>query len=109
MNDESRRKSSQKSSRSPPKSSKSHSAEKKSRADSKRLSSKSPKRKSMQSHESMASIRTLPGGEIIKSTSEYEDLTGQGLTTLNPKLFQSINIKTDDLKPVHLTDYIRYF
>lgn len=92
MNEENRRKSSHKSSRSPPKSKPQSASDKKSRADSnKRLSSKSPKRKSMPaSHESLASMRTVHGAnEPIKSSAEYEDMSGQGLTNLNPKLFQS--------------------
>lgn len=93
MNEDRRRKSSK--SRSPPKS-KPQSPEKKTRggeSSSKRVTSKSPKRKStVASQESFVSAPPLGSAQTRESTAEVENFSGQGLTSLNPKLFQSILI-----------------
>lgn len=56
-----------------------------------RLSSKSPKRKSTTKLELQQAISILPTptDNLPKLNPEVEDLSNQGLTTLNAKIFQS--------------------
>jgi hypothetical protein len=104
---------SSKSSRSPPKSKspeKKTSKSAKLSSDSKRrLSSKSPKRKSttkllelQQQQQQPISILPTPTDSLPKSNPEVEDLSNQGLTTLNAKIFQSTSHIIIDFRKTNL-------